>query len=326
MKNSEEMVNSLFERRDCYIAEQKRRRTVLVRTTTYLCCVCFMAVLSFGIDGVGFFNIQDPSPTISTGDDTTMTNPSNGDLIDVPNYVIIWGDNDDLAGSAFENLNGKKITISLANALRNSPENSKIAIIAYPVIVDNTFVFNRKSIAEYQEDIETEVDLTNRLAELLKAGESLKYGEALYQNGSPEGEKWAQSLYEETIETIGNDLLSKYIVDGVFLRAELEADMDVHQEKLTAAHKSYELACVAYRKYATAELKRQLGTHDIDYDGLTNDDRGYVIIYASEKQFSDLFFEGITNWYFDFASKNDVETQDYLPDQSIENKELDVSS
>ena len=94
--NSEEMVNSLFERRDFYIAEQKRRRTVRVRTTTYLCCVCFMAVLSFGIDRVGFFNIQDPSPTISTGDDTTMTNPSNGDLIDVPNYVIIWGDNDDL--------------------------------------------------------------------------------------------------------------------------------------------------------------------------------------------------------------------------------------
>ena len=141
MKNSEEMVNSLLERRDRYIAEQKRRRTVLVRTITYLCCVCFIAVLSFGVYRVGFFNIQDPSPTISTGDDTPMTNPSNGDLIEVPNYVIIWGDNDDAAGSAFENLNGKKITISLANALRNSPENSKIAIIACPVIVDNTFVF-----------------------------------------------------------------------------------------------------------------------------------------------------------------------------------------
>lgn len=342
MKSSEEMVNSLLERRKHYIARQKQRRTAVVRAITCMCCVCFMAILSFGVYRAVFFNIQEPSTTISADANETVDRPSSDDLNDVLNYVIIWDDNicddnicddnicddngDVAADSAFENLNGKKITISLANALRNAPENSKIAIIAYPVTIDNTFVFNGKSIAEYQEEIERKKDLTNRLAELLNTGESLKYGETLYQNGSPEGEKWAQSLYEETIEIIGDDLLSKYIVDGIFLKADLETDIVGHQEKLTAAHKNYDFACIAYRKHTAGELKRQLGTHDIDYDGIANDDRDYVIIYASAKQFSDLFFEGITNWHFDFASKNDLETENLLSDQGYENKELDVSN
>lgn len=160
----------------------------------------------------------------------------------------------------------------------------------------------------------------------MNTGESLKYGETLYQNGSPEGEKWAQSLYEETIEIIGDDLLSKYIVDGIFLKADLETDIVGHQEKLTAAHKNYDFACIAYRKHTAGELKRQLGTHDIDYDEIANDDRDYVIIYASAKQFSELFFEGITNWHFDFASKNDLETENLLSNQGYQNKELDVSN
>lgn len=166
MKSSEEMVNSLLERRKHYIARQKQRRTAVVRAITCMCCVCFMAILSFGVYRAVFFNIQEPSTTISADANETVDRPSSDDLNDVLNYVIIWDDNicddnicddngDVAADSAFENLNEKKITISLANALRNAPENSKIAIIAYPVTIDNTFVFNGKSIAEYQEEIES---------------------------------------------------------------------------------------------------------------------------------------------------------------------------
>lgn len=49
MKNCDEMVNSLFERREQYITEQKRKRKVITRTAASVCCICFVAVLSYGI-------------------------------------------------------------------------------------------------------------------------------------------------------------------------------------------------------------------------------------------------------------------------------------
>ncbi|MBO5078397.1 MAG: hypothetical protein J6B67_01780 [Oscillospiraceae bacterium] len=49
MKNSEEMVNSLLQRRAQYAARQKRKRTVIACTAASLCCVCLIALLGFGI-------------------------------------------------------------------------------------------------------------------------------------------------------------------------------------------------------------------------------------------------------------------------------------
>ena len=39
MKNSEEIVNSLLERRDRYVTEQKKKKTIITRTVTSMCCV-----------------------------------------------------------------------------------------------------------------------------------------------------------------------------------------------------------------------------------------------------------------------------------------------
>ncbi len=44
MKSCDEMVNSLLERREQYVAGQKRKRKVLTRTVTSLCCVCLVAL------------------------------------------------------------------------------------------------------------------------------------------------------------------------------------------------------------------------------------------------------------------------------------------
>lgn len=49
MKNSEEMVNSLLQRRAQYAARQKRKGTVIACTAASLCCVCLIALLGFGI-------------------------------------------------------------------------------------------------------------------------------------------------------------------------------------------------------------------------------------------------------------------------------------
>ncbi len=49
MKTYDEMVNSLLARRDSYTAEKNRRRSLLIRTASSMCCVCLVALLGFGI-------------------------------------------------------------------------------------------------------------------------------------------------------------------------------------------------------------------------------------------------------------------------------------
>lgn len=60
MKNCNEMVNSLLERREQHVAEQKRKRTVITRTVTSMCCVCLVALLGFGMWQGGMFNTTPP--------------------------------------------------------------------------------------------------------------------------------------------------------------------------------------------------------------------------------------------------------------------------
>ncbi len=64
MKNCDEMVNSLLERRDRYAAEQKRKRAVLARTVTSMCCVCLVALLGFGMWQGGMLSTTLPVQTV----------------------------------------------------------------------------------------------------------------------------------------------------------------------------------------------------------------------------------------------------------------------
>ena len=64
MKNSEEMVNSLFERREQYITEQRNRKRVLKRVITPICCFCLVALFGFGTWQGGLFNNITPVQTL----------------------------------------------------------------------------------------------------------------------------------------------------------------------------------------------------------------------------------------------------------------------
>ena len=69
MKSCDEMVNSLFERRNQYTVEQRRKRKVLARTVTSMCCVCFIALIGFGMwQGKMFTITMDDSINIGEKD------------------------------------------------------------------------------------------------------------------------------------------------------------------------------------------------------------------------------------------------------------------
>ena len=86
------------------------------------------------------------------------------------------------------------------------------------------FVYNGKTVAQIRQEKEDKYNLFEKLAQLLKDGDVLKYGELVYTVGTPDGEKWAKELYDERIEYYGEELLSKYIVDGEFNKAQVEED------------------------------------------------------------------------------------------------------
>lgn len=67
--------------------------------------------------------------------------------------------------------------------------------------------------------------LYDKLGQLLKQGDSLKYGEALYTTGTTDGEKWTKDFYEQRVDFYGEEFLAKYIVNGEFLRDKVVSDM-----------------------------------------------------------------------------------------------------
>lgn len=56
MKTCDEMVNSLLERRERYAAGQKRKRLIITRTVTPMCCICLVALMGFGMWQAGMFH------------------------------------------------------------------------------------------------------------------------------------------------------------------------------------------------------------------------------------------------------------------------------
>lgn len=68
MKNYDELINDLLERRDCYVANQKKKRKRIRVTSISLCCIFIVALLGFGIKESGALNIK---PYV-TNEDTTV--------------------------------------------------------------------------------------------------------------------------------------------------------------------------------------------------------------------------------------------------------------
>lgn len=77
MKNCDEMVNSLLERRDRYAAVQKRKRKAIARTAASTCCVCLVALLGFSVRKSGLFGTASPVTQENANDRSSETDRKN---------------------------------------------------------------------------------------------------------------------------------------------------------------------------------------------------------------------------------------------------------
>ena len=296
MKTCDEMVNSLLERRAQYVSAQKKKKKVLASAIASFCVVAVVGVAVWKMPSVTEQPPIAPDTTNPPQNSTTQTTK--------PTYNILWKDvEDDMSAGeiSVDDQMGKTIEWGLKQALENLPENTKVAVAAYPYVTDPNFVWNGKSLKEYSDAFDAERSMLNKLGSLAKMGNMLKYGEMLL-TGTPDGEKWSKELYEDTVEYYGEELLSKYIVNGEFLKEQLEADIETMSGE-GSAYYAYESACAACNVYALDDAEKQLVAQSIDYDASDSAESGCIIMFVDAEQFSAFTMENIENWCFCLARK-----------------------
>lgn len=245
-----------------------------------------------------------------TGPNTTTpqggTNPSNPQtdeptLSPLEDPSIIWADNDGSLGDLdMTTWKGKTMRESLWNAINHAEytEATRFAIGIRFSTFDSEYQYRGKTLAEYEADDYEERNLTDKLEQLLKEGDYLKYGENLYKTGTPDGVKWLKQHYEDRIAFYGEELLSKYIVNSEFLCEKVEADLA--SPLPDKAQKAYSEARAAYLNETVQTMQKYLIEQNIQNEilaklNMETDFYGYVnlILYPTKEQFTDLSFESL---------------------------------
>ena len=196
--------------------------------------------------------------------------------------------------------NGKPVSYELYTVLNNTTdENTVIAV--YPQFKSSeNYKYNGKTIAEYSEDVSSNKLLYEKLHQILKDGDQLKYGELLYTTGTPDGEKWAKELYEQRVEFYGEEFLAKYIVSGEFLRDKVEADI---ADFSTEPHTALAEAIKAYKKEMIQESIEQLKKQNIKYD--YSEASETLIINVTAEEFKVLSLENVSCYYIGASTSSD---------------------
>ncbi len=300
MKTCDEMVNSLFQRREEYLAQQKiKRRNAVISAALYSCAFAAAAGIGIWIKG----EISQKPVTV----DSSMANPASTPVTSDPaaELPIIWAE-EGIEGELvvtdyYTDWNGKDIHSCLWDALEeNKTDDSCIfAVDAFYFPLDDEFVYKGKTLAQYSE--EQQGKRWELLNQLLKHGEALKYGEALYQSGAPDGEKWSKELYERTVSEIGEEMLSEYIVDGVFLRDKVLQDIPEAEKEWEAAQPAFMQACAAYQVHVYENTLEQLEAQGIKYELSKYD--GRLILFVSREELDNLTLDNMSHWGFCLASK-----------------------
>ena len=307
MKNYDETINSVFNRMKEYELEKRKRGKFISKAIASTCCILLVALLGGGVWQSNLFKTTPPAifddGNTSQQDTQTGDEPSSNssEVVDVtPDAPIIWGNVDsDIQDAGYIEWNGKTITLPLYEVLSSEKTENSLIAIAIGFEVDDKFVYNGKSLAEYAAEEDNERSYYGKMGQLLKLGDSLKYGEALYKTGTPTGEKWAKELYEEIVNNLGTELIEKYIVDGEFLKEKLEFDIANCKGQETCRI-AYEVARQAYYQFVVEAAITELEMQNISYDRRNDTE---LVFYATAQLFSSFKVENVL--FYGLALKED---------------------
>lgn len=322
MKNTKDYTEEILKRSNEKIQNRKRKQRIAV--TLCIClAICAVAGGAFALPKLinntsenssgsqeteSSSVVQDNGNTAGTDDIPFFSGADVGsDEVILDDRPVIWGNS---VGSSEDygicEWHGKSVSIRLYDELEKNDENVLFAVSPTNFNIDNDFVYSGKTLSQYAADREDEYLAFNKLGMLLKDGDSLKYGELLYKGGAPNGEKWAESFYHERVEMYGEDFLSKYIVDGEFLKDKVQADLDAMSDR--TASKLYDEAVEAYRLHTIKELAKALDEQSIRYEMM----KDYLVMYVTETELAQLSLSQPSQWHFclavDLGQPQDMET------------------
>lgn len=285
-------------------AERKSKKPVWVKWGAMV--ACFALIIGLGIGG---FNSLKGLPGEGIQNPTQHGTGITDAVID--GSIILGNDYSEIRDAGFTEWNGKTITLSLYDTLSDMKNKDSLIAIGVDFKIDTNFVYNGKSLAEYALETDAERLLCGKLGQLLKVGHSLKYGEALYKTGTPTGEKWAKELYDKTVETIGKDIIAKYIVDGEFLVEKLESDIATCS-KNEPCRIAYEEARNAFYQTAVDGAVKLLEEQNINYEKRNKTE---LVFFITADEFASLRIDNAS--HFGLASK-DGDGMDVVVDGSTD--------
>ena len=316
MKTYEEMAQSALSRISEHEAEKKKRRRLAVPAAA----LCLAAVLGIGAWQSGLFGAGSPIDDVVVPTEPPAVTPAA-----TPEVKIITGDPDGQKGTDITEgcclfrWTGLTIGGALRNAIEDNPDGTFAVIASYRPTTGNitSFVYEGKTLAELAIAADNERILPEKMAQLLKQGDELKYGTALYETGTPDGIKWDRSRYENQVAFFG-DLLDKYIVDGEFLRDALEKDIAALQSVNittpdgtttvtyfgeTSARTQYALAYNAYLETVLPAVADRLTESGISCERTPYTNNGLTLTVTAQ-ELKSLPKEFYSDWVFDLAPGN----------------------
>lgn len=357
MKSYEEMAQNALHRIGDYEMEQKRQKKSVTKIAAPVAGFCLAALLGIGAWQSGLFQTDTPlvdagdlygnnsssgqttpvhSDEVSGQDKTGLNATENNGVAVDPNagdretgMPIITGGNSGTKGDEAGTVSDccifcwkNKLSMygDLYWAIENNPDGVYAVLATYRPTTGNitSFTYEGKTLAELAIEADNERIFPDKMMQLLKQGDELKYGTDLYKTGLPSGIKWDQTLYENTVAYLGEELLNKYIVDGEFLREALERDiaalpsirMTTPDGTMTCigetkAREKYAKAYNAYLETVLPAAAAKLSANGIQCERAAYRNNGLTLLVTAE-QLQNLPLDDPEYWLFSLAPDDSV--------------------
>lgn len=157
---------------------------------------------------------------------------------------------------------GWRMSYTLREALADVEDSDpRFAILVSPVFYGQTFgtfAYQGKTYGEWEAYASACFDEMTLRRGLLKLGDALKYGEALYTTGTPEGERWSKELYEKRVAEFGEDFLARYIINGELKKDLLEQEIEEYNAEYMRVYEVYGELADAFREAQAQKHAEQL--------------------------------------------------------------------
>lgn len=151
-------------------------------------------------------------------------------------------------------------------------------------VFSDGYVYDGKTVAQFRIEKEEKNAVAEKLMLLLKTGDILKYGEAVYTVGTPEGEKWSRELYEETRASIGAEFLSEYLSDVAFDRERAQKDLAAAEDEVRRLEGVLDEAYGEFRQAAAGDAAKAFSDAGIP----VVEKNGKTFVFITKKHLTEL--------------------------------------